>query len=422
MTEPSIPSAVAPLRILVFSQHFWPESFRINDIAQRLRAAGHEVVVLTGQPNYPGGIVFPGYHAAAAGLEHWNGLPIQRVPLLPRGRPSALRLTSNYLSFIASAAVFGAWRLRGQHFDAVLVYATSPLLQAIAAIVLARLKRCAIVTWVQDLWPQSLQVTGYVTHPWLLAAVAHVVRWVYARQTLVLVQSQAFIAPVRALSPARLPIVCFPNPGEDAAGGDADAPPALRLRPGFNVVFAGNLGTAQALDVVLDAAERLRDLPDLRFVLVGSGQRSDWLAQQCRARGLDNVELPGRFESGQMGPILAQAQALLVTLNADPTMALTVPSKVQSYLAAGRPIVAALDGEGARVVREAGAGIACPAGDATALAQAVRTLHSMPAEERRRMGEAGRHCYREQYDPAHLVPQLVGHLHDAAARHAGRRQ
>lgn len=410
------------MRVLIVSQHFWPESFRINDIAQRLKAAGHEVVVLTGQPNYPGGIVFPGYRAASVGLEHWNGLPIQRVPLLPRGRPSALRLAGNYMSFIASAAIFGAWRLRGQRFDAVMVYATSPLLQSMAAIVIARLKRCAVVTWVQDLWPQSLQVTGYVKSPWLLAAVARVVRWTYARQTLVLVQSPAFVAPVRALAPACLPIIYFPNPGEHHAGGQAASPPALRLPPGFNVVFAGNLGTAQALDVVLDAAQQLRDLPDVRFVLVGSGQRGDWLTQQCQVRALDNVELPGRFEPQQMGPILAQAQALLVTLNADPTMAATVPSKVQSYLAAGRPIIAALDGEGARVVREAGAGITCAAGDATGLARAVRALHAMPAEERRRMGEAGRHWYHEHYDPAHLVPQLVGHLRDAVARHASLRQ
>jgi glycosyltransferase involved in cell wall biosynthesis len=422
MTVDSDRDASAPLRLLIFSQHFWPESFRINDIAQRLQAAGHEVVVLTGQPNYPSGIVFPGYRATAVGLQHWNGLPIQRVPLLPRGRPSALRLVGNYLSFIFSAATFGAWRLRGQRFDAVLVYATSPLLQAVAAIAIARLKRCAIVTWVQDLWPQSLQVTGYVRNRWLLASVASVVRWIYARQTLVLVQSPAFVAPVRALAPAQVPIVHFPNPGEQRADEPPASPAALHLPPGFNIVFAGNLGTAQALEVVLDAAEQLLDLPEVRFILVGSGQRSAWLLQQRQARALHNVELPGRFEPEQMGPILAQAQALLVTLNADPALALTVPSKVQSYLAAGRPIVAALDGEGARVVHEAGAGLACAAGDPAALARAVRTLHAMPDEERRRMGEAGRRWYSEHYDPAHLVPQLAGHLRDAVARHASLRQ
>ena len=121
------------MRILVFSQHFWPESFRINDVAQSLRAAGHEVTVLTGQPNYPAGAVYPGYRAASTGVEHWHGIDIHRVPLVPRGANSARRLVLNYLSFIFSSALFGAWRLRGQRFDVVFVYASSPLLHAARA-------------------------------------------------------------------------------------------------------------------------------------------------------------------------------------------------------------------------------------------------------------------------------------------------
>jgi len=410
------------VRILVFSQHFWPETFRINDVVRQLHDAGHEVAVLTGQPNYPGGTVYPGYRAAATGVEVWDGVAIHRVPLLPRGRASAARLVGNYLSFIASAALAGAWRLRGQRFDVVLVYATSPLLQAIAAVALARIKKCALVTWVQDLWPQSLEVTGYVKHPHLLAAVARVVRWIYRHNTMLLVSSQAFEAPVRALAPAHVPIAHHPNPGEAEAAAPPSSAPALVLEPGFNVVFAGNLGMAQSLDTVLDAAERLRDLPDLRFVLVGSGQRSDWLAGQVAARALGQVQLPGRFEPQQMPAILAQAQALLVTLNPDPAMALTVPSKVQTYLAAGRPIIAALNGEGARVVRDAGAGIACPAGDADALAAALRRLYAMPADERARMGAAGAKWHQEHYAPARLTPRLLGHLRSAMALHGERRQ
>ncbi len=413
------------MRILVFSQHFWPESFRINDVAQSLRAAGHEVTVLTGQPNYPGGDVFPGYRAAATGVERFGDIAVHRVPLVPRGANSARRLVLNYLSFIVSSAIFGTWRLRRQRFDVVFVYASSPLLQAIGATVLARLKGCAVVTWVQDLWPESLQATGYIRNPRVLAIVAAVVRGIYCRQDLVLVQSPGFVEPVRTLAPATLPVRVHPNPSE--AQPDDHAPAALTLPAGFNVVFAGNLGTAQALDAVLDAAEQLRDLPDLRFVLVGSGQRSDWLREQVAARGLRNVALPGRYAPHQMPAILAQAQALLVSLVDDPAMALTVPSKIQSYLAASRPIVAALHGEGARVVVEAGAGLSCAAGDGPALAQAVRRLHAMSEAERTAMGEAGRRYHDEHYASVVLTPRLAAHLQDAIDLHrqrraAGRRQ
>lgn len=410
------------MRILVLSQHFWPESFRINDVVRQLASAGHHVEVMTGQPNYPGGTIFDGFSASSSGTTDWQGVALHRVPLVPRGRASALRLVANYLSFIASAATIGAWRLRGRGFDVILVYATSPLLQAIAAVVLARLKRAALVTWVQDLWPESLQVTGYVRSPRLLGLVAIVVRWIYARNTMLLVPSPAFEPSVRELAPPGLPIAWHPNPGDAAdAGPVASEDPALTLDDTlFNVVFAGNLGIAQALDSVLDAAERLRDdTPELRLVLVGSGQRSTWLAEQVDARRLPNVQLAGRFAPEQMAGIYAQAQALLVSLKADPAMALTVPSKVQSYLAAGRPIVAALDGEGARLVVEAGAGLACRAGDGAALADTLRRMHALPESARAAMGVAGRIRYLRDYAPERLTPQLIGHLEEAVRRQGG---
>lgn len=405
------------MKVLLLSQHFWPESFRINAVAVALRGAGHEVVVLTGQPNYPGGTVFKGYRAAATGQQWHDGLEIHRVPLAPRGRGSAPRLVANYLSFIASAATVGAWRLRGREFDVVFVYGTSPILQALVGVLLARLKRCALVTWVQDLWPQSLQATGYIRSPRLLAAVAAVVRWIYRRCDLLLVQSRGFEAPVRELA-GLTPVVYHPNPAEDVAPS-LDAEPALRLPSGFNLVFAGNLGTAQALSSVLDAAAMLADLPEVRFVLVGSGQCSDWLAEQVRKRGLDQVLLPGRFAPEAMPAILAQASALLVTLTADPAMALTVPSKVQSYLAARRPIVAALDGEAARVIAEAGAGLVCAPADAQALALTVRKLLAMSEGARAQMGGAGGRYHARHFSMATLAPQLEAHL---AAAVAGRRR
>ncbi|MCV2423104.1 glycosyltransferase family 4 protein [Paucibacter sp. DJ2R-2] len=421
MASPSSPIAAisdnsatnSGLRVLILSQHFWPESFRINDVARDLSEAGCEVSILTGQPNYPGGLIFEGYRSYATTVEHYQDLRVFRVPLVPRGRGGALRLVSNYLSFIVSASTIGVWRLRHQKFDAILVYGTSPILQAIAAVWLAKLKRCALVTWIQDLWPQSLEATGYVKSPRALAAVAKVVSWIYARCDLLLVQSKAFEASVRQLS-AETPIRYHPNPGEAGNAlncvGDSPTPPALLLDGAFNLVFAGNLGTAQSLDSVLDAAEHLRDLPDIRVWLIGSGQRSKWLEEEVERRGLTNVRLPGRFESSQMPAIFAQASALLVSLVNDSAMNLTIPSKLQSYLAAGRPIVAALNGEGARIVLEAGAGVSCAAGDGAALAVALRELQARTQAVRNAMGFAGRAYYQQHFAPQRLTQSLIAHL------------
>ncbi|HZN86200.1 MAG TPA: glycosyltransferase family 4 protein [Burkholderiales bacterium] len=394
------------MNVLILSQHFWPETFRINEIAHSLRAAGCRVSVLTGQPNYPDGDVFPGYRAWRAGVEDYDGVPVYRVPLAPRGRSGALRLAGNYLSFLLSASVAGPWLLRGRRFDVVFVYGTSPILQVLPALVLRAFKGCAVVTWVQDLWPQSLQVTGYVRHPRVLAMVAGVVRWLYRRSDLLLVQSRGFLSSVQPMA-GGTPVEVHPNPGEVAFERAPDGAPALALEPGFNVVFAGNLGTVQALDTVVAAAALLRDEPHVRFVLVGSGSRGEALAAQAQRLGLANVAFPGRFPVDAMPGILAQASALLVSLKRDDILAQTVPSKVQAYLAAGRPVIASLDGEGARVVEEAGAGIACPAEDAQALADAVRRLAGAPPAELAAMGGRARAYYQTHFEPAMLAERLA---------------
>jgi glycosyltransferase involved in cell wall biosynthesis len=366
--------------------------------------------VLTGQPNYPDGVVAPGYSALSVRTQQHEGLLVHRVPLIPRGRGSAIRLALNYLSFVVSAAAIGPWLLRGRPFDAVLVYAPSPILQAIPAAWLAWLKNARLVTWVQDLWPESLSATGFIRNRRVLGAIAVVVRWIYRRNDLLLVQSRAFVEPVSHMAGAT-PVEYHPNPGEAAFSAPPRAVPAEAvLEAGFNVVFAGNLGTVQALETVLEAADRLRDDPEIRFVLMGSGSRSNWLREEVQRRALTNVRLPGRFAVQDMPGILAQASALLVSLSRDPIFLQTIPSKVQAYLAAGKPIIASLEGEGAAVVTAACAGLACPAEDAGALAEAVRRLKALDPLALQQMGRRGRAYYEAHFEPQQLAEQLVQRL------------
>lgn len=406
------------MRVLLLSQHFWPESFRINEVAQSLVEQGCEVTVLTSKPNYPEGQVFPGYRVGGIQRERHEGYEIVRVPLLPRGKGGARKLVQNYLSFLFCASVLGPWALRGRQFDVIFVYGTSPILQAIAAIVLKCFKRAPLVTWVQDLWPDSLEMTGFVTSPRLLGLVAAVVRWIYRRCDLLLVQSRAFLAPVRAMA-GNTPVAYHPNPGERAPAQSLPATAAWQARPDcFNIVFAGNLGTVQALETVLNAAELLGLHSGIRWVLVGSGARSDWLAEQVRVRGLTQVELPGRFAPEQMPAIFAQADALLVSLIKGRAMSLTIPSKIQAYLAAGRPVLASMDGEGAHVVEEAEAGLACPAEDAPALAAAAQRLAQLDLAARQGMGAAGRRYYEAHFAPDSLARALVTQFRCAIERRA----
>jgi glycosyltransferase involved in cell wall biosynthesis len=217
------------------------------------------------------------------------------------------------------------------------------------------------------------------------------------------------------------PVEYHPNPGdlETSSVGEGGSV-SLRLKPGFNVVFAGNLGTVQSLETVLDAAAMLGEASGIRWVLVGSGSRSEWLATQVESRGLTNIELPGRFDPSVMPAIFAQADALLVSLARGEAMSMTIPSKIQAYLAAGRPILASIDGEGARVVQEARAGLTCAAEDPKALAMAVEAMRDMAPDRLKAMGEAGRQYYEENFSPERLARELVAHFRRAVTARENR--
>ena len=402
------------MKVLVVSQYFWPEGFRINEVVRSLVEEGVEVDVLTGKPNYPEGVIFNGYRAGGCQVESWAGATVYRVPLFPRGARGALRLALNYLSFVASGLIFGPWLLRKRQYDVVFVYGLSPILLAIPAVFLAWIKRRKLIVWVQDLWPESLSATGYVRNALVLRLVEWVVRWIYRHTDLLLVQSRAFEAPVAALATGK-PIAFYPNSVDatfaESPSQDVELPDVPALDEGFAVVFAGNVGAGQAVEVIVEAAALLKDVTQIRFVVFGQGSKWGWMREQVQAQGLSNLHLPGRFPVNTMPGLMQKAGALLVTLADEPIFAMTVPNKIQAYMAAGRPILACLNGEGARLVaQEAQAGLSVPAQDAKALAAAVLQLYQMPAEDRARLGANGRRYFKAHFDHDKLVDDLIGHL------------
>jgi glycosyltransferase involved in cell wall biosynthesis len=398
------------LKLLIISQYYWPESFRINDVVKTLLEKGVEVEVLTGKPNYPKGIIYTGYKAWGCQRDVHQGVNINRIPLLARGS-GGLRLALNYLSFVMSGFLFAPWMLRKKRFDVIFVYAPSPILQAIPALYLGWLKGCPVVLWVQDLWPESLSATGYVRNRFILAAVRQVVRFIYHHTDLILVQSKAFEEPVRALASVT-PIIYYPNSVDNtfAAPATVELPIVKGLGEGFSVMFAGNVGTAQAVEVIVEVASLLKEYTDIHFVVLGEGSRWGWMCQEEQRLDLSNLHLPGRFPVETMPGFMQKASALLVTLADQEIFNATIPSKVQAYLAAGRPILACLNGEGASLVTSAGAGLAVPAENGQALAEAILHLYRMPQQSLDAMGRLGRLYYTEHFAHDLLIDQLISHL------------
>lgn len=414
------------MRLLLWTQYFWPETFRINELAGSLVKSGLSVTVLTGKPNYPGGVIFPGYRWAGIQREKFSGAELVRIPLLPRGLGSSLRLMLNYLSFIVSGYVFAPFVFRRMNFDAVLVYAPSPLLQALPAILLARLKRAPLIVWVQDLWPESLSATGNVRNPFVLWLVEAAVRHIYRRADSIMIQSEAFRAPVARLTQDAGKIRFFPNSADVPASTSVEGEDAQRLaqkmRECFSVVFAGNVGQAQAMETIVEAAEHLRNNPEIQFYVVGDGSWAEWMAEEVKRRKLGNLRLTGRFPAADIPALLNAAAALLVTLRNDTVGAYTIPSKLQGYLAAQRPIIACINGEGARVVAEAQAGLVCPAEDPAALADTVMRLYAMTAAERMSLGQNGFRYFMNHFEAKRLNSELIAHLEWCRQQRRGGKQ
>lgn len=401
------------------SQYFWPENFRINDLVQEWTARGHQVTVLTGRPNYPGGKIFPEFLQDTAGFARFYGVQVHRVPMLARASGS-LRLILNYLSFALGAGLFGPWKLRGHYPDVIFVYEPSPVTVGLPAIWLGRLKSCPVVFWALDLWPETLAAIGVVKHPKALSAVAQMVRFIYNRCTLVLGQSRSFLHSIASHCDDPSKVRYFPSWAEDVFQEPVDEP-VSEIPPApetLSILFAGNVGDAQDFPAILDAADSLKHRNDIRWLIVGDGRRSAWVAEQVQARGLgDRVLLLGRFSVERMPAFYAKADALLVSLKKDPTFSMTIPGKVQSYLAAGRPIIGMLDGEGADVIKRAGAGLVCPAGDSAALAQTIQRFAETPLEDRRQMGNQGQAYAKAEFDRNTLVTRLLNLLEESISLH-----
>ena len=401
------------MRILLVTQYFWPENFPINDVVAGLAERGHAVTVYAGMPNYPAGRFYDGYGLSGPYRQTYKGAQVRRAPLAPRGDGGAFRLALNYFSHAFLATLLAPFLARGR-FDAILVYEPSPMTIGIPGRALRALKRAPLAFWVQDLWPESLSATGAVQSRLVLRLADALIKWIYRGCDRVLVQSEAFIPSVEAHGVERSRIRYLPNSAEalyrrlEPAAEDATELPA-----GFRVMYAGNIGAAQDFPTILAAAELLKHESRVQWVVFGEGRMRAWVEDEVRRRGLgETFHLLGSRPPQRMPRYFAHAGALLATLRREPIFAYTIPSKIQAYIACGRPVIAALEGEGARIIRAAGAGWVVPPEDPEALAGAVLAASRAAKPELDAMGSRGEAWFSSHFEREKLLSRLEDFLHE----------
>lgn len=383
-------------RVLLLTQWFDPEpTFKGLVFARELISQGFDVEVVTGFPNYPGGKVYAGYKIKLIQREWIGGVQITRLPLYPNHDQSAIKRVINYASFAASALFYGLFIAK--RADVMYAY-HPPLTVGVAASLIRWLRGTPLVYDIQDMWPDTLRVTGMLNNSRALWFVGRVCDWVYRRVDQLVVLSPGFkrLLMQRHVPQSKIEVI-YNWADESALTSPVGSLPAnFPEDDRFKIVFAGNMGKAQSLDAVLDAALILQERGSrVCFVMLGGGVEVSRLKARTQALALTNVVFLPAVPMAEVGTMLAAADALLVHLRKDPLFEITIPSKTQAYMAVGKPLLMAVNGDAADLVKQSNSGLTAESENPVSLAEAAQCLADMPLDQLLFMGNRAQHFYQE---------------------------
>ena len=400
------------MKICIFTNHFYPEDFKVNDIAFELAKCGYEITVLTAIPDYPKGKYYEGYSLFKRRRETVNGVSIIRLPIIPRGKGGAVRLVLNYISYYICLSIFVFFHTLKNKYDRIFVHLTSPFFIGVCAKKMAKRQKVPLIFWVLDLWPESLISAGGIASPYIINPQIKMVGKVYEQCDRILIGSKGFEKSICEKGNFKDKIIYFPNWAEEVAGKVSKDFDVKTIKPfdekgNFIILFTGNLGEAQNLDAVIQAAKILRENKKIKFVFIGDGRKKDYLQNLTKLYGLtDSVYFPGRFPIETMPVFMDAASVLLFSLKDELCFNLTVPAKVQFYMSQGKPILAMINGDGAELVKKAECGIAVNAGDYNGLSDAIQKMQEMNSVALLKLGENGKRFYNDNFRKELRIQQL----------------
>lgn len=402
-------SAAKP--VLVVCQHFWPEAFRINDICDFLVEKDCEIEVLCGIPNYPKGKFFDGYSYFRNRKQRHNSVNIRRAFEIPRGNNSNPRIFLNYISF-PWASLFHVPRLLTKKYDKILIYQLSPVMMSIAGIIVGKIKRVETTMYVLDLWPENLFSVINPKSAFLRKLAAKVSHWHYKKVDKLVVLSEKMkdrLLEVTSIDPDK--IIVLPQACEKIYEQDMhDKKLAARFKTGFNIVYTGNISPAQSFKTVIKAAQRLKKdrIKDINWIIVGDGMSRQWLEDEVKKAGLTNSFYFEGFKPIDDIPKYTDIADLLIgCLVKSDLLEATIPAKVMSYFASGKPMVLAMDGEVRELVNDTiKCGIAGPTEDSNALAKNIKKIYGLPAKDRQAMGRRARAYHFKHFERNLILNKL----------------
>ena len=394
------------MRILIVTQYFYPEVFKSNDLAFEMEKRGHQVDALVGIPNYPEGKYFKGYGIFKMCHEVVNGVNVYRAFQVSRGH-GGWRLPLNYFSYVICACLWVLFFFAWKKYDRVICHAPSPIFQAYPTLLLKILRKVPVYLWVLDIWPDAMRSGGGVKNERLISVADKMVRHIYRHCDKILISSRRFKENIVWKGINEEKIAYFPNWCEDMMAMDKtyDIP---SLPEGYKILMAGNLGKSQDLDAVGRLILSLRDITEIKWLFVGDGSMKGWLDDFIRNNHLEDVAFTyGKYPFVAMPAFYDNADAMLLSLRAGfPHLGMVVPARLQSYMSAGKPVLAMIGEGGADIIREADCGIAVEASDADALAKVIREQVLVNSGRFAERGMNGRKYYEDNYRMEDCIDHL----------------
>lgn len=398
------------MKILVVCQYYYPEPFRITDICESLVKRGHDVTVLTGLPNYPEGIVLQEYRHGNKREEILNGVKIIRCFEIGRGK-SKVKLFLNYFSYAVSATLKAL--IMKENFDVVLVNQLSPVMMGIPAMVYKKKHNKKILFYCLDLWPDSLAAGGVNEGSIIYKIFYKISKWIYKSADMILVTSSMFedyfrnILQMNTVNIKHLPQYAEDLfiPKEDTSVTEIAASTENKT---YNFVFAGNIGDMQSVETIIKTANELKTIENISFHIVGDGSKLEDCKKLTDDLDLENIKFYGRRPVQDMPQFYGIADAMLITLKDNKALSYTLPGKVQSYMATGKPIIGAINGETRRVISEAACGFSCEAENYKALADLIKTF--CDSNEKEQMATNAQKFYFNNYNKVSFINSLENAL------------
>jgi colanic acid biosynthesis glycosyl transferase WcaI len=398
------------MNLLIVTQYFWPENFRINDLVKELINRGHNVTILTGKPNYPDGKFFKDFLTNPHKYKKYHSAEILRVPLVPRGR-SKFALFLNYVSFAISASFIGLWKIRNKKFDVIFAFQPSPVTVGLPAIFLKKIKNAKLIFWVLDLWPDTLEALQIIRSNFYLSLVGSLVSFIYNRCDLILVQSKSFISQVNKYSKKCKKVKYFPGWSDLNFNFKKTtfANEISRKNHSFIIMFTGNIGEAQDFKSVLIAANilKMKGYNKIHWIIVGGGRKEIWLRNEIKNMQLnDSISMLGNYSLDRMPSFFKHADVLFLSLRNQKVFSMTIPAKLQTYFASGKPILGMIDGEASDAIKKSKSGFVSPAGRPDILAGLALKLYKMDKNKLAKMGRNGLLYSKKEFDRDTLISEL----------------